>query len=260
MGRMTNHEKNTEHLKMVAYCRVSTENQKEEGTVELQIDAIKRFCEENGHELVSIFKDEGISGGLEHRPALAELFGFLESNEGKGVQAVIIWKLDRIARDLYIQEHLIKKIEGLGKKLISTKEADIDSHDPMRKSFRQFLGVVAELEKAFITMRLSAGRMKKARNGRYSGGGVALGYASKNKDLQLVKEEADIVKMIFHLRRYKRLPLNKIAKHLNEKGIPTKRGGLWHSGTVAYILENRLYRGFYQYKGEKVKRIDLAVL
>ena len=50
-------------------------------------------------------------------------------------------------------------------KLISIKELNLESGDPMRKAFRQFMGIVSELEKSFITMWLSGGRINKARNG-----------------------------------------------------------------------------------------------
>ena len=162
-------------MKAIGYCRVSTDNQKEEGTITLQREAIKDYCQRNKIELVRIFEDEGVSGGLEDRPGLAMMFDFLES-EG-GVEAVIIYKLDRLARDLYIQEHLIKKLEALKVRLISTKEPDLDSGDPMRKAFRQFMGIVAELEKAFITMRLTGGRKNKLKLKRaYAGGGIGDGY------------------------------------------------------------------------------------
>ena len=101
-------DKTTPPLKVIAYCRVSTDNQKEEGTIGLQVDAIKEYCQKNGFYLVDTYKDEGVSGGLEDRPALASLFDFLEGDEGKGIEAVIVWKLDRLARDLYVQEHLIR--------------------------------------------------------------------------------------------------------------------------------------------------------
>lgn len=247
-------------LKLVAYCRVSTSNQKEEGTIDLQTDAIKGYCQKRGYELMSIFKDEGVSGGLEARPALADLFTFLESEPGKDAQGVVIWKLDRLARDLYIQEHLIKKLELLGKKIISTNEPDLDSSDPLRKAFRQFMGIVAELEKAFITMRLSGGRINKARKGGYAGGSVALGYISEGKELKLDKQEAEVVRAIFELKRYKRLSMNEIARHLDEEGYQTKRGGRWHASTVSYILKNRLYKGFYGYKGIETEQEDLALV
>lgn len=252
--------KTTNLLKVIAYCRVSTDNQKEEGTISLQVDAIREYCQKKGFDLVDIYKDEGVSGGLEDRPALASLFNFLEGDEGKEIEAVIVWKLDRLARDLYIQEHLIKKLEQLDKRLISTKEPDLDSSDPMRKAFRQFMGIVAELEKAFITMRLSGGRIQKAKQGGYAGGGIALGYQSKEKELQPTEKEAETIKMIFALKKGKRLSINEIARFLQEKGYQTKRGGSWYASTVSYILKNPIYKGFYEYKGIESQREDLALL
>ena len=250
---------NTKPLTVVAYCRVSTDNQKEEGTVSLQVDAIADYCQKKGYNLLATFKDEGVSGGLENRPALADLFNYLEADTGKQVDAVIVWKLDRLARDLYIQEHLIKKLELLEKRLISTKEADLDSKDPMRKAFRQFMGIVAELEKAFITMRLSGGRLQKAKRGQYAGGGVALGYATKEKELT-PDANAETVRAIFNLKRYHRLSINGIARKLHDDGYQTKRGGQWYASTVAYILKNKLYKGLYSYKGNQTDRNDLALI
>lgn len=245
-------------LKLAGYCRVSTDNQKDEGTIELQENALKEFASANGFELVRIFKDEGISGGLEDRPALAELFNYLEIS--KEIDGVLIFKLDRLARDLYLQEHLIKKLEQLNKKLMSTKEKDLDSGDPMRKAFRQFMGIVSELEKAFITMRLSGGRINKARKGGYAGGGVALGYKTKDKELLKNEEQEEIIVKIFKLRFEFNLSLREIAKKLNENNIPTARGGRWHAGTVKYILDNPIYKGQLAYKTETVKREDLVLI
>jgi Site-specific recombinases, DNA invertase Pin homologs len=243
--------------KIIAYCRVSTDNQKEEGTIELQVEAIKDYCKSRDLELVEIFKDEGISGGLENRPALADLFSFLE--EVKDIDAVVIFKLDRLARDLYIQEHIIKKLEALNVGLISTKEPNLASDDPMRKAFRQFMGIVAELEKSFITMRLSGGRINKAKKGRYAGGGVAIGYKSEGKELVISGEEAEIVKKIYKLRRGRK-GLREIARTLNENNIPTARGGKWYAGTVKYILENPIYKGVLEYSTVECKRPDLVLV
>jgi len=245
--------------KIIGYCRVSTDNQKEEGTIELQREAIKEYSNLKGYDLVNIFEDEGVSGGLEHRPGLANLFNFLEENSD--IEAVIIYKLDRLARDLYIQEHLIKKLEALKVRLISTKEEDLASDDPMRKAFRQFMGIVSELEKSFITMRLSGGRINKIKNKKgYAGGGVALGYISQNKDLVINSEQAEVIKQIYKMRRYQRKGLREIARVLNERGISTARGGRWYAGTVKYILNNPLYKGVIKYKDVEVKRTDLALL
>ncbi len=247
--------------KIIGYCRVSTDNQKDEGTIDLQRQALKEYADAKGYELVKIFEDEGVSGGLEDRAGLAELFSFLEDKENKGVEAVLIFKLDRLARDLYIQEHLIKKLEALSVGLISTKEADLASDDPMRKAFRQFMGIVSELEKSFITMRLSGGRINKIKNKKtYAGGGIALGYSTIDKDLVIDTAGADTIRQIFKMKRYGKKGLREIARTLNEQGVATARGGKWHAGTIKYILANPLYKGVMEYSGIEVKRADLALL
>lgn len=245
-------------MRLVAYCRVSTDNQKEEGTIDLQTDAIQEFCKSKNFELITTFKDEGVSGGLEDRPALSDLFAYLEGEQGAEIDGVVIWKLDRLARDLYIQEHLIKKLELLNKKIISTKEADLDSSDPMRKAFRQFMGVVSELEKAFITMRLSGGRINKAKKGGYAGGGVALGYSTKDKELLKDDAESKTIQLVFSLK--KNLSMNAIARKLNSEGQKTKRGGLWYASTISYILKNPLYRGKYEYRDIETAKGDLRLI
>ncbi|MBA7517498.1 hypothetical protein ES705_09552 [subsurface metagenome] len=250
-----------ELIRLVGYARVSTDRQKEEGTIEIQEKALKEYVDKSDYELVRIFKDEAISGSseLENRPGLAELFNYLEDN--KDIKGVLIYKLDRLARDLYIQEYSIKKLELLNKELISIKEPDLSSKDPMRKAFRQFMGIISELEKAFITMRLLAGRINKAQKGGFAGGSTAMGYISKNRTLIINEEQAETIRLIFKMKRYKRMGLREIARGLNKLNIPTSSGrGRWYGRTVKYILENPLYKGVAHYKEIEVKNIDLALL
>lgn len=244
-------------MPFIAYARVSTDNQREEGTIRVQEHAITQFAHKLKLEIQEVFRDDGVSGGLESRPGLAAMFDYLEDHPE--VEGILIFKLDRLARNLYIQEHLIQKIQALGKRLISTREQDLDSIDPVRIAFRQFMGMVSELEKAFITMRLSEGRLNKARKGKYAGGGVPIGYRSEGKDLILSDKEQEIVSLIFQLKRHQRLGLRQIAAQLNEQAIPTARGGKWHAATVKYILNNPIYNGHLTYRGIESNRPDLVM-
>ena len=89
--------------KALGYCRVSTDNQAEAGTIEIQQKAILEYARKQGYELVEIFSDAGISGSKEliDRPALTALYMRLEA---KDAEIVIIYKLDRLARDLMISD------------------------------------------------------------------------------------------------------------------------------------------------------------
>jgi site-specific DNA recombinase len=246
--------------RLIGYARVSTDNQKEEGTIQIQHRALQEYSETNGYALVRVFSDEGISGSkdLEHRPGLAEMFDYLESHADIG--GVLIFKLDRLARDLYIQEHLLRKLQDMNKTLISIKEPDICSNDPMRKAFRQFMGIVSELEKSFITMRLSGGRINKARKGGYGGGCPAMGYKAADKELVIDAVAAETIKTIFTLRMDRKLSLREIANHLNDSGTTTARGRKWYAGTVKYVLDNPIYKGLVAYSGIKIVRASLSII
>ena len=256
-------------MKLVGYARVSTDNQKDEGTITIQHSALAGYAKQHGHTLLQVFSDEAVSGAkdLAHRPALATLFDFLDAHPD--TDGVLIYKLDRLARDLYVQEHIIRKLQEKDFRLLSIKEPDLDSKDPMRKAFRQFSGIVSELERAFIAMRLQDGRMKKARAGGYAGGGRAIGYRRNveldslgkvtRKDLRIDEDAAATVQRIFDMHAQGGT-LNGIARTLNRENVPTARGGKWYARTVKYILENPVYTGRLSYGGETAERADLALV
>lgn len=231
----------------IAYYRVSTDLQKEEGTIEIQKTKVREFASKNDYELVDEFADDGVSGGLRHRTGLNQL---LEALHTTPAQYVIIYKLDRLARDLYIQEGLIQEINKSEKQIISTLEPDLDSNDPFRKAFRQMLGVFSEFEKAMIALRMEGGRERRVRLGGWHGGEI-YGYKNKEGLLEIDPQEAEVVRLIFKLRR-KRYSLRWIAKHLNDNHFQTKRRHTsWKGSTVRKILKNPIYKtGKLRYKGE----------
>ncbi len=209
---------------------------------------MKEYAQAHDIGIVEWFKDNGVSGGLEDRPELRRMMLYLESTPG--IEGILIYKLDRLARDLYIQEGLIREFAKLEKDVISTLEPDLASNDPFRKAFRQMLGVFAEFEKAMITLRMKNGRERAVSKGKWHGGQI-FGYDTKDGHLTLNSKEAAIVKRIFYLRRYKSLTPAKIAKVLNQDKIPTKRGTLrWRQLTVSKILNNKIYRGSIFYQGQ----------
>jgi len=233
--------------KLVAYCRTSTENQREEKTIELQVDTLNKYAQKHSMDIVKWFKDDGVSGSLKDRPQLLRLIKYLEIND---VDGVIIYKLDRLARDLFVQEGLIKEFAKLKKIVISTLEPDLDSNDPFRTAFRQMLGVFSEFEKAMITLRMKNGRDNSVAKGKWHGGQV-YGYDNKNGKLIINKDEAEVIKKIFYLKRYKKMSPYKIARLLQQENIPTKRKNTkWQPLTVQKMLKNRIYRGHIAYKGK----------
>jgi site-specific DNA recombinase len=235
---------------IAGYVRVSTLDQVEYGRgLEIQKEAISEYCKKNGLTLDKFYEEHGVSGGLDKRPALAEL----QSDVSSGlIDTVIITRLDRLARNLLVQESILGDFQEKGASVISIDEPDILSIDPSRILLRQMKGAINQYEKAMIVIRMTSGRTKKAKDGGYAGGAPSLGYITKRETgkspsyLSINSEEASTVELIYDLRNQGKT-LKEIADYLNENNYRTKRNRTWYGSTVKYILENKLYKGFVDY-------------
>ena len=143
---------------VVAYLRVSTDTQAENGqSLTIQLETIQKYCKEKSLNLVQTYTDPGISGSLADRPALSEL---LQEARNKKFEKVIVAKMDRLARDLFVQLWIEKELLIYDIELVSIAEP-YKGDDPMNIAMRQIVGVFAQLERGRITERLLSGRMKK---------------------------------------------------------------------------------------------------
>lgn len=228
------------------YIRVSTVGQAEHGLgLEVQRERIAAWCKAQGLELVTVYEDAGVSGanGIADRRGWPLLAEGLEAGE---FDTVVVMRLDRLARDLVLQETMLKHVLLAGGTLASTQEPDLCSEDPGRIMVRQLFGMVAQYEKAMIVARLRYGRNKKTRHGGYSGGWVPYGYvvAGQGREAAPVVDQAAaaIVRRIFG-DYAKGSSMKRIADALNTEGVATARGGTWAQATVRTILANDFYTG-----------------
>lgn len=227
----------------VGYVRVSTMEQTNGFGLEVQRDTIRRWALDNAVPMLAIYEDHGHSGSedLDKRDGLAAALARV-GNDGDA-NILVVPRLDRLARDLILQESLISRIEQGGGRVVSVAEPMLDgTHDPTRVLIRQVLGALAQYERALIRGRLLAGaRLKKARGG-YASGAPPYGWRALNKELVPVPAEQRVIQLIVAMHEAGN-GLTEIAEELNRRGIPTKRGTEWFPATVRRILV-RAYRGF----------------
>jgi len=230
----------------VGYIRVSTQEQVENGQgLGIQRDAIAGYAQAHDLQLTEVFADEGQSGsnGLESRLGLADLMASAEQGD---IQAVVVARLDRLARDLALQETLIAKMQKMGVEFVSIAEPDLCSDDPGRVMMRQILGAIAQYERKLIAARLNAGRKRKKMGGGYQGGWVPLGYRVEGVGREAVvlvdEQTAPTVRRIF-AERAAGATMQAIAQGLNADEVPTVRGGQWARATVSTILRCKAYLG-----------------
>ena len=211
--------------KAFAYLRVSGMGQVKGDGFPRQLQAIKKYSGEHDIKIVQIFREMGVSGTKESmdRPAWAEMMATLHSN---GVKTVVIEKLDRLARDLMVQEATIADLAKSGFTLVSVAEPDLMANDPTRKLMRQMLGAVAEYDKDQIVLKLRGARMRmRAAEGRCEG----------RKPFGRDQAERTAIERMKALRA-EGLAFDKIAERLNSEGLPTRTGKRWHGVVVSRIL------------------------
>lgn len=220
-----------------AYLRVSGTAQVNGHGLQRQKDAIDEYAKAHKYEIVKVFADEGVSGTLVDRPGFADLVVAVQSN---GVRAVIIERLDRLARDVMVQESIIRDLKAKGVNLISTTEGpDLAADDPTRKLVRQLFGSVAEYEKDMLVLKLRAARMAaKRKHGKCEG---RKPYGDSDP-----REKATVkrIKNLRHKRKGRPKPGPvQVARVLQAEGYPTRDGGPWTHQTVINIIERMQRRG-----------------
>ena len=128
--------------------------------LDVQEAAIRAYCKAEHLRLVAMVSDEGQSGsnGLDHRRGLAEGLGRIERGEAS---ALVVYRLDRLARDLLLQETVHARLEAGGAQVISVTEPAVEGDDATRILVRQLLGGIAQYERAVIRGRMMAGKAAK---------------------------------------------------------------------------------------------------
>ena len=213
-------------VKAFSYLRVSGKAQVKGDGLPRQRAAIKAYTKASGYSIVREFADEGVSGAIEttDRPAFAEMLKTLHAN---GVRTVLVERLDRLARDLMVQEAALSYFKQHGFSIVSVMEPDLMASDPSRIAFRQMMGVFAQYDKSMIVLKLAGARAKKrAREGRCEG----------RKPFGYYEGEATAVERMRALRN-EGLGFDRIARRLNSEGIPTRTGRPWHGVVINRILE-----------------------
>jgi len=229
--------------RVVVYARVSTQEQANEGTsLEHQNEQLTKYCEAQGWEIVGQYVDPGHTGKDDNRPGLKRL---LNDTKLGLFSKVVVYKLDRLSRNLRLLLELEEKLKHFDVGLHSVKEA-IDTSKAIGRTVFQVLGLVGEWEREAIIERTTSGRLQRYREGKWAGGKPAYGYSydKETKKLTIKKSEARVVRRIFELYVSGK-SLSNIANVLNEDKVKARgnNGKGWRATSVRNVLLNPAYKG-----------------
>jgi DNA invertase Pin-like site-specific DNA recombinase len=227
-------------MRYVIYLRVSTDQQADAGQgLEIQEAACRKWLRETRNRLVEVCTDAGRSGAADvgSRPGLARALALVGGDRADGL---LVYRMDRLARDLVLQEQLLAELHRTGKELSScdpTEDANLQNlpDDPTRALVRRILGSVAAYERDVIRLRLRAGRQRKLMLGGYAGGAPPFGWAAVRGELVKVPAEQSTIRLIRRLRADGK-SYRDIGAELERRELPSRTGhGRWRAGTVRDI-------------------------
>ncbi len=255
---------------IATYARVSSDEQRDRHTVRNQRAALdRRLSSEPGLSVFQHYEDDGVSGTvpLEDRPAGRALAR--DARVGRFSQVWVV-RSDRLGRDAFELLRIWRVFESIGVALRATDE-NID--DPF---YFDIHAVIAANERRKFLERSAEGMNRAAKEGRYTGGIVPLGYcvSGDRGARRLVPDDsimwaglsaADVVRRIYHHLAIDGWSCVRIATEFNSLGVPTSyrrdgrgvRGkrtqGLWRSGRIRNLVVNPVYKGLLQYGRRSTK-------
>lgn len=224
-------------MKAISYIRVSGQGQCEGDGPDRQREKIKAFCQAHGIEYSAEAFERGVSGTVEalDRPAFVDALSLVHPANAilTNEYCLVVERLDRLARDLMVQELLLSECRKRGIKVYAADQGLIDvandEGNPTQTLVRQIMGAIAQWEKSVIVMKLRGARERKKREtGRCEG---PLPYGS-------LAGESTILAYARDLKR-RGHPFSHIAGSLNLSGYKTRTGKPWNKARVAHLFQTR---------------------
>src|SRR3989344_2621325 len=237
-------ETNNKQLRAVIYTRVSSDEQTKGYGLEYQLEECEKVVKRNGHILIDVYSDPGISGTIENRPGLSKLRQDAKSGQ---FDIIYFWKSDMMARDEILQLTLYREFKENGIEVCSATEPE------MNELMKGIYAVFGANELRVIKERMYLGRLRALRGGKWIAS-VPYGYEMNKETLKIEinKQGAQYVKKLFKWFVEEKLSLTGLTQKAQKNQIPTKfdllgkkkpRSGpyFWSKGSLGRMLGREYY-------------------
>ena len=247
-------------INVYTYTRVSTIMQIDGYSLDAQLNSLRKYADYKDYTIVREYSDQGFSGkNTQNRPQFMQMMSDIQKNTDH-VKYVLVFKLSRFGRNAADILYYLQFMQDCDVNLICVEDG-LDSSQSAGKLMISILSSVAEIERENIRAQTMAGRLQKAREGKWNGGFAPYGYDLNNGFLEINEEEANAIRIIFDKYVHTTLGVDGVAKWLNEHGIkkrPRQNGHLTKFGTryVAQIIDNPVYAGKIAYGRHKTEKIS----
>lgn len=227
--------------KAVFYGRYSSHSQRD-ASIEQQLSECEAYARANNLEIVKVYADRHLSGTSDKRPQFQQMLKDAAHAQWK---YVIVWKLDRFARNRYDSAMYKYRLKKYGIRVLYAMESIPDG--PEGILLESILEGSAEYYSANLSQNIKRGMRYNAMNCMVNSGSIPLGYC-KGPDgrYAIAEDEAETVREIYR-KTSSGVSFVEIANDLNARGIKTKTGGLWNKSSFHRMLKNPAYIGTYRF-------------
>lgn len=234
--------KKSDNVKAVIYARYSSDSQREE-SIEGQLRECKEFAEHSGMIVLATYIDRALSAKTDNRPDFQRM---IKDSEKGLFDVIVVWKLDRFARNRYDSAHYKTVLKKNGVQVVSAKEAI--AQDSTGILLESLLEGYAEFYSAELSEKVIRGLTDNALKCKFNGGTVPMGYViDKEQYFQVDPVTAPVIVELF-TRYSEGVTMQELVNMLNNRGIRSARGGKMSLNIMNHLLKNRRYIGEYAYR------------
>ncbi len=229
-------------LTAVIYARYSSDSQREE-SIDGQLRECKAFAEKNDIQIVGTYIDRALSAKTDNRPDFQKM---IKDSAKKQFNNIIVWKLDRFARNRYDSAHYKSILKKNGVRVLSATEAISQGAEGI--ILESVLEGMAEYYSAELAEKVIRGQTENAYKCKFNGGTVPFGYViDEEHNFKLNNETAPFVAKAYQMYS-DGYTMNEIADEFNVNGLRNTRGTKFNVNSISKILTNRRYIGEYAYR------------
>ncbi|MCD8085651.1 MAG: recombinase family protein [Clostridiales bacterium] len=231
---------NAEPKRVAAYCRISTDKEEQESSLQAQMESFRRQIEERpGWTLVDIYVDEGITGTqAKRRDAFNRMIADCEAGK---IDYIITKSISRFARNTLECLSYIRQLKSCGVYVLFEKE-HMDTGNEASEMVLSILAAIAQEESRNISENIKWNQRKRYKEGR-AVWRETYGYKKEGDRAFVVDEKtAPVVRRIFNEYIHGRRAA-EIARSLEAEEIPGPKGNHWKYASVDFILTNEKYCG-----------------
>lgn len=234
-------------MECVAYMRVSTEKQAEEGNgLESQKRDIENYCRRNELIVTDWYIDDGYTGANMNRPELQRL---ISDCGKKKVKCVVAFKLDRISRSMIDGLYMIERIFQPNNVIFKCVHDSVSYNSPMEQAYTQMMAVFAQLDKNTMMLRMRGGMLERVKQGYWMGGGnlpYCYSYSKEKGILIPIPERAEQAKKALELfiSGYSDVKIKEICGFNGERIVYNVLTSVINIGMIPY--KGEVYQGKHE--------------